>query len=111
MKLFGNKRNAAHLSKPRLSGLQRGLILLAVCLVLLSGTVFALYQSFVKPPELQVPQEAIPVVSDPMEEEQEEVFVPPTVIEVQTKVDEETGDEITVEEEVPAFHKEGFYNI
>ena len=26
MKLFGNKRNAAHLSKGRLTGLQKGLI-------------------------------------------------------------------------------------
>lgn len=113
MKLFGNKRHAAHLSKPRLSGLQRGLILLAVCLVLLSGTVIALYQSFVKPPETirQPEPDVIPTVDTLEEKPEPEVFTPPTVIEVQTKVDEETGDEITVEVEVPAYHKEGFYNI
>jgi len=112
MKLFGNKRNAAHLSKGRLTGLQKGLILLAVCLLVLGGSVFALYQSFVKPMEIKQP--SAPVVEKiPTEEQTEEVvqFVPPTVIKVETKVDEDTGEEITVEIEVPAFHKEGFYNI
>jgi len=112
MKLFGNKRNAAHLSKGRLTGLQKGLILLAVCLLVLGGSVFALYQSFVKPVEIKQP--SAPVVEKiPTEEQTEEVvqFVPPTVIKVETKVDEDTGEEITVEIEVPAFHKEGFYNI
>ena len=113
MKLFGNKRNAAHLPKRRFTGLQRGLILLAVCLLVLGGSVVALYQSFVKPVEIKQP--SVPVVEEvaPSEEQTEEVvqFVPPTVIKVETKVDEDTGEEITVEVEVPAFHKEGFYNI
>lgn len=112
MKLFGNKRNAAHLSKGRLTGLQKGLILLAVCLLVLGGSVFALYQSFVKPVEIKQPS-APTAETVPADGESEEVvqFVPPTVIKVETKVDEDTGEEITVEVEVPAFHKEGFYNI
>ena len=110
MKLFGNKRNAAHLAKGRLTGLQRGLILLAVCLLVLSGSVFALYQSFVKPVEIKQPT-AAPVVDDTAATEQTVQFVPPTVIKVETKVDENTGEEITVEVEVPAAHKDGFYNI
>ena len=112
MKLFGNKRNAAHLPKRRLSGLQRGLILLAVCLLVLGGSVAALYQSFVKPVEIKQP--SVPVVEEvPETEVPEEAvsFVPPTVVKVETKVDKDTGEEITVEVEVPAAHKEGFYNI
>ena len=111
MKLFGNKRNASHLPKGRLTGLQKGLICLAVCLLVLGGSVFALYQSFVKPVEINQP--SVPVSDVPAEETQPEEapFVPPTVVKVETKVDEDTGEEITVEVETPASHKEGFYNI
>ena len=124
MKLFGNKRNAAMLGKRegaspsgstgkrRLTGLQRGLILLAVCLVVLAGSVVAVYKTFVKPMEIKQP-EPTPVVVPEIEEEAEEVtqFVPPVTIKEETKVDEETGEETTVEVEIPASHKEGFYNI
>lgn len=112
MKLFGNKRNAAHLAKGRLNGLQKGLISLAVCLLVLGGSVFALYQNFVKPVEIKQPSEPV-AETVPTEKETEEVvqFVPPTVIKVETKVDEDSGEEITVEVETPASHKEGFYNI
>jgi len=110
--MLGKKAGAQHSGtsgKHRLTGLQRGLILLAVCLVILSGTVVALYKTFVRPMELKQPDPA-PVVT-PEEKEEVPVFVPPTVTVVETKVDEETGEEITVETEVPASHKEGFYNI
>ena len=98
MKLFGNKRNAAHLAKGRLNGLQKGLISLAVCLLVLGGSVFALYQNFVKPVEIKQPSEPV-AETVPTEKETEEVvqFVPPTVIKVETKVDEDSGEEITVE--------------
>lgn len=122
MKLFGNKRDAAMLGKKagapgsgravsrRLTGLQRGLILLAVCLAVLTGTVVAVYKSFVRPVEIRQP--VLPAADDTAEQtEEEEKFIPPTVIEIQTKLDEETGDEITVETEVPASHKADFYNI
>jgi len=123
MKLFGNKRGAARLGKKagesgsgrtgirRLNGVQRGLILLAVCLGVLTGAVVAVYKSFVRPVEIQQPA-PVPVVT-PTEAETEKptVFVPPTTVKLETKVDEETGEELTVELEIPASHKEGFYNI
>lgn len=103
MKLYGNKRRPRHVRKHRLSGLQRGLIMLAVSLMILTGSVAALYYSFVKPVQIQQPV----IQQDPAEEQ----FTPPTVVEKEEKVDEETGELITVEVERPAAHKEGFYNI
>lgn len=106
MKLYGNKRNAAHLSNGnaesvnrtrRLTGVQRGLILLGGSLLILCLTIFAVYKDFVKPVDI-VPQES-------------EGFRPPSVIEIETQIDVETGDEVQVEIEVPASRKEGFYNI
>lgn len=108
MKLFGNKRGAAHVSKSRLKGWQRGLIVLAVCLAVLAGALAALYQSFVKPPEISAKPEPDQTKTETPEED---IFVPPTVVQIETKVDENTGEEITVEVETPASHKEGFYNI
>ena len=55
-------------------------------------------------------QPSLPTVSDGVDGE-EEVFTPPTTVEIETTVDEETGEEIELEVEVPASHKEGFYNI
>ena len=115
MKLFGNKRGAAHLGGKngasakgarRLTGAQKGILLIAASLLILAVTVIAVYKDFVKPPE----KPAMPAVSVP-EEETEQTFKPPTVVQVETKVDEATGQEIQVETEVPASHKEGFYNI
>ena len=122
MKLFGNRRKPDHLQRGgepgarsagrRLTGLQLGLILLAACLLMLTGAVFAVYQTFVKPVEFAEPAPPPAVLEEPEpEEEVEEVFVPPTVVETQVEVDEETGEETSLEVEVPASHKEGFYNI
>lgn len=77
--------------------MQRGLILLGVCLLLLGGSVAALYHSFVKPMQLDT--------------EPTEAFTPPVVVETQEQVDEQTGQIVTVEVERPAAHKEGRYNI
>lgn len=95
--------------KHRLTGIQRGAILLAASVVILAGTVVAVYRDFVKPVEIKQPQ--LPVVSDDTDLDAEEVFTPPTTIEIETEIDEETGEEIELEVEVPASHKEGFYNI
>lgn len=111
MKLFGNKRNAAHVNREkgaspegtrRLTGLQRGSILLAGSVLILGLTVFAVYRDFVKPIEF-----------DRMEslDQTEDAYQPPTVVEYETKVDEISGEEVQVEIEVPASRKEGFYNI
>lgn len=120
MKLYGNKRNTTRAQKAkersgsgkargkkRMTGLQRGLLMLALFLVLLCGTVFAIYKTIVQPVDISKPSmdqtdENIP---------EEEQFIPPKVVEVTTKVDEETGEEITIEVEVPASHKSDFYNI
>lgn len=120
MKLFGTKKDAARISGQRtdgdgegspsgLTGVQKGLILLAGSLLVLALTVFGIYKHFVKPVERPsvAPEN---VVSDTMNEE-DDPFIPPTQTQTQTKIDEETGEEIEVEVEVPASHKEGFYNI
>ena len=107
VKLFGNKRNATRLKKDsdgtqrkrKLSGVQRGLLLLAGSVLILSLTVFAVYRDFVKPVEIE----------RPISEENE--FRPPTVVEIETQIDETSGQEIQVEIEVPASRKSGFYNV
>ena len=43
--------------------------------------------------------------------ESQDAFMPPTVVDVQIKVDEDTGKQVQVEVERPASHKEDFYNI
>ena len=114
MKLFGNKRGASHLGRReaasaegarRLTGVQKGMILIALSVLILGGTVFAVYKEFVKPPE-KTAQPAIRV-----EDEAEQTFKPPTVTQIETQIDDATGQEIQVETVVPASHKEGFYNI
>lgn len=103
MKLFGNKRHARHVSGKGLRGWHKGTIMICVSVLILAGAVYALIDSLrdaIKPPEIEHP-----TMSDT------EGFVPPTVVEVETHVNEETGEEITVEVERPASHKEDFYNI
>ena len=82
--------------------MQRGLILLGVSLLLLGGSVAALYHSFVKPLQIGTPGQL---------SSETEVFTPPSVVETQEKVDEQTGEVVTVQVERPAAHKEGHYNI
>lgn len=105
MKLFGNKRRSRQRARRQhlLTGLQRGLIMLAVSLVILAGSVTALYHSFVKPMQILQPQV--------QQEQGEESFTPPTVVQTEERVDEETGEVALVEVERPASHKEGYYNI
>lgn len=107
MKLFGNKNHPSHLKKKSLPGWKRVLLIVALCLVILAGSLAGLYMTMVKPPDITTP----PQIQEELKQEEEETFTPPTVIQIETKVDEETGEEITVETEVPASHKEGFYNL
>lgn len=122
MKLFGNKRHtartagshaahaaASHSRKGRLSGAQKGLLMLLASTLLLTLTVFAVYKDFVKP--MERPQPDIEDSQTETELPEEQVFTPPTDVEVVTDVDPETGEEQEMEVEVPASHKEGFYNI
>ena len=103
MKLFGNKRSPSRLKKQekkagKVTGVQKGLLLLAAAVLILAVTVVAVYKDFVKPVEVKHP--VLGSVGT------EQIFRPPTT--TQTNLDE-SGKE--VETEVPASHKEGFYNI
>ena len=100
MKLFGNRRNASHIEarKHKLTGVQRGFLLLGIGFLVLFGALFAIYKDFVRPMDIKQP------TLDSVETEQ--TFRPPTVIQTQT---DEDGSEVEVE--VPASHKEDFYNI
>lgn len=113
-KLFGNKRGAAHAEgrggaakgARRLTGVQKGVIAVAASILVLSLMLFAVYKIFVKPPEIHKdPEPAAETVSN-----EEETFEPPKVVQIETKINEQ-GEEVQVETEVPASHKEGFYNI
>ena len=103
MKLFGNKRRASRLKRNakgtgKLTGVQKGLLLLAAAVLVLVVTVVAVYKDFVKPVDVNRPSLG--------HTETEHIFRPPTI--VQTHLDE-SGKEVKTE--VPASHKEGFYNI
>lgn len=103
MKLFGNKRSPSRLKNGKktagkLTGVQKGLLLLATGILVLAVTVVAVYKDFVKPVEVKHP--ALGSVGT------EQIFRPPTT--TQTHLDE-SGKEVKTE--VPASHKEGFYNI
>ena len=118
MKLFGNRHGgtfrkkhtkdtpaAGAMRKHRLSGVQRGALLLAGSVLVLGGTVFAVYRAMVRPMDVKQPSQTAAL------EEAEEVYRPPTTTEIQVTVNEETGEEMEVEVEVPASHREGVYNI
>lgn len=113
MKLFGNHGGAYAASgrgprrrrRRRMTGVQRGTLLLLASTAILIGTVTAVLRDFVKPMDIQQPQ--LPV-SDGTGEP---VFTPPTTVEMETQIDEDSGQEVQVEVQVPASHKEGFYNI
>ena len=105
MKLFGNRRGAAHAKKATLSrGARTALIILAVAL-LLSGSAFAAWKLLVKPVER-------PTVSAPESPAAEPEQQEPTVIHV-TPQEEEPAPE--TEESVPAEQpkalRDGVYNI
>ena len=122
MKLFGNKPHAArtsgshaahaaagHSRKGRLSGVQKGLLMLLASILLLTLTVFAVYKDFVKP--MERPEPDITITQPTPDVPEDQVFTPPTDVEVVIDVDPNTGEEQEMEIEVPASHKEGFYNI
>lgn len=122
MKLFGGKRSSHHagqrVSEPhsgsdsnhrtspskkkphRLTGVQRGLLLLLGSLVILAGVVFGVYKAVVRPPD----------VTGPTKDSGGKDSGKSNTVKVST-VDEETGEEIEIEYEVPGSHKEGYYNI
>ncbi len=92
----------------RLPGVARGLILVFAALLLLAGVLFFVYKMVVKPPDLTTTR--VLTSSSDEELDETEVFNVPTTVKVVTEIDED-GNEIEVEVEVPASHKEDFYNI
>ena len=62
MKLFGTRRNAAHLPKKKRSRVRIVLLVLLICAVMIGGGVYALMNIYVQPPEVAafVPPRAAP---------------------------------------------------
>ncbi len=89
--------------------MQKGILLSVGSVLILALAVFAVYKVTVKPPEIEPEAETPPPAIETMEPEAAP-FEPPKVVEIETQITEE-GEEIQVETEVPASHKEGFYNI
>lgn len=94
--------------KKRLTGRQKGALGIVLALAVLIGLGVGIYKTVVRPP-----QKTEPVVeTKPEAEETKEPEIKlPTIKHVVTKVDEDTGEEIEEELELPASHREGVYNI
>lgn len=107
MKLFGTHRGADHVSPDgrRLSGAAKGLIGIAIALCVLVLVGLGIYKASVKPVERPTVQEK-PTIETPTE-----TVKKPTVIVPEVTVDEETGEAVWREVEIPASYKEGVYNI
>ena len=94
--------------KRRLTGKQKGGIGIVLALAVLAGVAIGIYQMLVKPPEK--PQPAQEEAHDTNTQPEPEVKKP-TIKHVVTKVDEQTGEEVEEEVELPASHQTGVYNI
>lgn len=94
--------------KKRLTGRQKGALGIVLALAVLIGLGVGIYKAVVRPP-----QKTEPVVeTQPEAEETKEPEIKlPTIKHVVTKVDEDTGEEIEEELELPASHRVGVYNI
>ena len=94
--------------KKRLTGRQKGALGIVLALAVLIGMGVGIYKTVVRPP-----QKTEPVVeTQPEAEETKEPEIKlPTIKHVVTKVDEDTGEEVEEEMELPASHREGVYNI
>ena len=108
MKRYSGRRGAdgqQPSGRRRLTGAQKGAILLALAVCILAVAVFALYKAVVRP------------VDRPDEPQQTHTVTPtetvkkPTVTEVAKQVDEETGAEVELAIEIPASYRPGVYNV
>ena len=94
--------------KKRLTGRQKGALGIVLALAVLIGLGVGIYKTVVRPPQKNEPV----VETQPEAEETKEPEIKlPTIKHVVTKVDEDTGEEIEEELELPASHREGIYNI
>lgn len=109
---MNNEKHHGHFEAPRkkkrLTGRQKGALGIVLALAVLIGLGVGIYKAVVRPP-----QKTEPVVeTQPEAEETKEPEIKlPTIKHVVTKVDEDTGEEIEEELELPASHREGVYNI
>lgn len=109
---MNNEKHRGHFEAPRekkrLTGRQKGALGIVLALAVLIGLGVGIYKTVVRPP-----QKTEPVVeTQPEAEETKEPEIKlPTIKHVVTKVDEDTGEEIEEELELPASHREGVYNI
>ena len=109
---MNNEKHHGHFEAPRekkrLTGRQKGALGIVLALAVLIGLGVGIYKTVVRPP-----QKTEPVVeTQPEAEETKEPEIKlPTIKHVVTKVDEDTGEEVEEEMELPASHREGVYNI
>ena len=109
---MNNEKHRGHFEAPRekkrLTGRQKGALGIVLALAVLIGLGVGIYKTVVRPP-----QKTEPVVeTQPEAEETKEPEIKlPTIKHVVTKVDEDTGEEVEEEMELPASHREGVYNI
>lgn len=99
MKFYGGRRKPTHLQNDgRLTGKQRGAIGIAVSLLVLAGTLFAIYRAAVRPPERSVPaQTGLKEESSPAERVQASA--------------PEAEEAAALPAQTPVSHRRGVYNI
>ena len=94
--------------KKKMTGKQKGAIGIVLALALLIGVGIGIYKAVIQPPKkVQTTAENTPAA----EETKEPEIKTPTIKHVVTKVDEQTGEEVEEEVELPASHQAGIYNI
>ena len=104
MKLFGNRRRAAHAKKSTPSRKTRTALIIAAVVLLLCGGTFAAWKLLVKPVER-------PTVSAPEPPAAEEETPEPSVIPVTPQEEEPEQPEEDVPAEQPKALRDGVYNI
>ena len=99
MKFYGGRRKPTHLQNDgRLTGKQRGVIGIAVSLLVLAGTLFAIYRAAVRPPERSVPAlTGLKKESSPAERVQASA--------------PEAEEAAALPAQTPVSHRRGVYNI
>ena len=104
MKLFGNRRRAAHAKKSTPSRKTRTALIIAAVVLVLCGGAFAAWKLLVKPVER-------PAVSAPEPPAAEEETPEPSVIPVTPQEEEPEQPEEDVPAEQPKALRDGVYNI
>lgn len=107
MKLFGNRRRAAHAKKSTLPRGTRTAILIAAIVLLLSGSAFAAWKLFVKPVERPAVSAPEPPAAGP--ETPEPSVVPVTPQEEEPEKPPEEDEDVPAEQ--PKALRDGVYNI